>query len=737
MDNTHSSPLSPPKHILAKLTPVSPRTPSRARRNTTPVRHKERCYSNGSPRSKRVLSPEQVHAKVMMWKVKEEEHIRKKRYAASQRMLIAEQKRCALLEERRETARRFSDNAIIWNRYKFDIDFPEDAVESAIEDEDGRDMTSCPPSTTNSYTVISEAVHYHIIKRKFHNSIMSLPISTLLETPYEEIQHHVQSPHLRTTIKLTLCELLRAQDAFPGVPLENVFLSSLLLLSDHTSNQNDKVYDARLGPHAEAEFGGYLVSWMRDVAVLKYEFFEKIKSRMLVLCRKMIVLFQYAVCGRISDASSKKLKFLNCWRRYCDLFRLFQVLFLTRCLLLLMRAMDTLQSGIAIQEHVGVDVAVEHEKLEEFKQRKNVLVRQLAQWKRNSKCNDGNRWCFVNKSLKEKCAELSREFDKSSSANHVSISSILIPPGFTIEEWEKFRLEEVLDHAAAAAAATPTVLKMKTGRDIHQHGEIRVTELELKMERIGMTSFRQCVSLCSSVDASVDLSLRLFGSASVTLKGADLELVENGWRDMTESEYFKTVQSLYHRLTQCHTSALVTSLRQYLGWWRRTILGNTQNHVSFAMESTTYSEFALQMSVFTLSNRLSVGVTLEDYIYELPLELLNGTETALGHRKGLPVTTLVVERLLSDLRASEKKRKRSSISILMGDCVFNEIKQLYDDLYGSIGEGLLFLLATSTELKKFDWLLPEVLRFKCHRWSTIMALHWKTFGPIVYNKIVL
>ncbi|ONH64975.1 hypothetical protein BON22_5212 [Cyberlindnera fabianii] len=449
MDNTHSSPLSPPKHILAKLTPVSPRTPSRARRNTTPVRHKERCYSNGSPRSKRVLSPEQVHAKVMMWKVKEEEHIRKKRYAASQRMLIAEQKRCALLEERRETARRFSDNAIIWNRYKFDIDFPEDAVESAIEDEDGRDMTSCPPSTTNSYTVISEAVHYHIIKRKFHNSIMSLPISTLLETPYEEIQHHVQSPHLRTTIKLTLCELLRAQDAFPGVPLENVFLSSLLLLSDHTSNQNDKVYDARLGPHAEAEFGGYLVSWMRDVAVLKDEFFEKIKSRIL-----------------------------------------FQVLFLTRCLLLLMRAMDTLQSGIAIQEHVGVDVAVEHEKLEEFKQRKNVLVRQLAQWKRNSKCNDGNRWCFVNKSLKEKCAELSREFDKSSSANHVSISSILIPPGFTIEEWEKFRLEEVLDHAAAAAAV-PTVLKMTC----------RQTTNEL-LRRILVMTFRQCIS-CSSVGAQL------------------------------------------------------------------------------------------------------------------------------------------------------------------------------------------------------------------------------------------
>lgn len=616
-------PLSPPKRILDRLTPLR-----------SPQKHVARRYA----RTSRVTMASEVMERVQLWKVKKQHELQMRKQNHRDRMTSAKQKRKEQLQQRRERARRFSNDARIWRRYKVEASIPQWEARERLDTHE-RHMG-----------VLIKRIRALCLKRRAQATPLMQPLDKVRQTGAGDLIKEVKLEELTRDIMGHYripqpdCKLSR----------ERCLLTSLIIIADG----DDDVYETTLGTNPE-RLSGYNFPGYTELHYHDDVFYSWLYNTLLCRAQVLFISFKRMV-NEASLYSSPHLKFLNSWREYLSLFFVLHHFHLVRSYMLLLQVLDVLESELAIQEH-GEQFPLE---VNEYVTRKRIMEKQIAQ--SQARLKSRNDWFMYGLSYEHWVQNLYSKAMKTTTRG----LTLVIPPGFTLEEWREWRLQKVLDDING---------KVISGNHI-----------ETGMEAIGMTSFRTLIQGCE-LKGLVQLNMMLFQSFGVTLDRDQHERVLN----FEEPGYIVSMQQMFNSLTG-QELFITAGLTAYLSKWRSLMLQCTQKFIDESL-AVGYAKFELEMFSYQLKK---LQLTPQAYISELKLGIAHGG-------RSLPWRTLVVEHMLECLKLNKP------------------LPLIMETIQGRLGE--YYAAFTGCEV---DLFLGGCGYGEHNKWRTLCDVHFEVFAPV-------
>jgi hypothetical protein len=662
-------PLSPPKRILDRLTPIK----------TCPKRER----TNNNSKKPRLMTASQVMERNERWKLRQKELQRIKRENRDRRMNNAHQKRNLLIEARRQRARRFSETKEVWDKYKIKVHLPT-TWDSGIRGD----------NTNSSLNILADVIKGIVFKRRVYGTLLMKEINDLKSTKLIIIKSFVRSKDT-----LSLLEYIMRYFKVPSpncsLTRERFFLTSLLIIADSSTDPDEQVYDTRLGEDSKHQLSGYNFPGFLEMHYHDDKFYKWLYTNLLVKSQRLFLSFKMMIFHAKGLYSSEHLRFLNSWRDYLSIFLVVHHFHLVRSYMLLLQVLDILESAMAIELHQGVEDGSLKAESEKFQADKRVLETQISQSeKRLQKEND---WFMYGMSYEEWVKML---FGNSQQQN-LSTRSLVIPPGFTVLEWRRFRLERVSEELHD--------VNFKTRRKpSHFH-----YDLEHTMRAIGMKSFKEMIEPVLSIGPEVvQLTLMLFDCIGVILSKEQRDLVN----DYKQDDYLFLVQNLFCDFCGAKTD-IQRDLGAYLSKWRRLMIQSTSKFIEDSM-MVSYNEFEKKMFTYCLAKE---HLSIRDFIDELRM-------TVSCTQRALPQRTIMMEHIMDCMNG----QKRLPLSF---EVIETEICHLYDIMIEDIDLVVLFLLGSSAlcadeVLRSLsDW-VPERHRSRCSRWKTLFDIHFLVYHDI-------
>ncbi|CAM9017707.1 unnamed protein product [Wickerhamomyces anomalus] len=390
LSSEQSLPLSPPAHILKRLTPLkrvrnSNNSPSSSSAvspdsNTgSPPRRKTKTHKP------RTLSATEVVDKVTRLQISESLKREEKKEALKQKLEKALKNREEVNKRKSENAKKFIENSRIWNSFlETHDDFKLQNSDEELEVDAGEpanvnnEFSGTPAAGLTSFLIriddvlkIQKSIRAHFFKSQVNTKTPLLNVlqssdvlKKLNETSFDDVRGLI----LEESSKSLIRNFLHSIGAPLITPLENstlvsetIFLLAICLLhvkvNCSKSNEFDSLFRAKLGEDAKKHYEGYRhPTFMRlhyDDDDFSNFLIEKLTNRSERLLKFFKILIDQRKVVDFKYYDIDRFNFLKAWRQYLELFLILSDDRDTKLLHLLFKANDVLVSSLAIQEHIN------------------------------------------------------------------------------------------------------------------------------------------------------------------------------------------------------------------------------------------------------------------------------------------------------------------------------------------------------------------------------------------------
>lgn len=483
-------PLSPPDHILKRLTPLK-RTNSRSVHDNNEETPRKR-----QAHKPRTLSADEVMDKVALLRIQNAEKIEKKKQELKEKLDAAERNRQEVIENRRKNAKKFTMNSAIWDSFKETF---EDEIVSTNSNEDGSISASVVLENDNEdedsdeSTVFLEEAEWKALQERgsrLEKSSQKIILRRLQSYIYKKVRSRIRAHaffasksvsaglsnyktfedvkdklllnnELRKDMK-RLLELLGAPKLHPTTKLltENVYMFAIALSWIKLSDDKSLSPEIILGPNAVQDYQGYNVPGFMEFHYYDDGFGLFIRNMYFVTSLRLVeTLFKILEEENLpSEIDIIRLRFMKLSRQFLNLHFINAEGTDTRLMLHLFKINDNLTSSLAIQEHITetndsnspvLEIHVD-ELTKYLKDEKKLVIARIKTLKNRCANHAGayNNEYSVHFTAGVKLRERRLQFYKEYQYVKFLIlkkSGIVLPPGFSKNEWRRYHLELFYD----------------------------------------------------------------------------------------------------------------------------------------------------------------------------------------------------------------------------------------------------------------------------------------------------
>lgn len=494
LSSEQSLPLSPPAHILKRLTPLK-----RVRNSNTSPSSSSAVFPDSNtgspPRRKtkthkpRTLSATEVVNKVTRLQISESLKREEKKEALKQKLEKALKNREEVNKKKSENAKKFIENSRIWNSFlETHDDFKLQNSDEELEVDAGEpanvnnEFSGTPAAGLTSFLIriddvlkIQKSIRAHFFKSQVNtkppllNVLQSSDVlKKLNETSFDDVRGLI----LEESSKSLIRNFLHSIGAPLITPLENstlvsetIFLLAICLLhvkvNCSKSNEFDSLFRAKLGEDAKKHYEGYRHPTFMRLHYDDDEFSNFLIEKLTNCSERLLKFFKILIDQRkvvdFKYYDMDRFNFLKAWRQYLELFLILSDDRDTKLLHLLFKANDVLVSSLAIQEHINENeyIGFDNHELQRvvgcltetlLDQKKEIVasVKYLSKVQPRwgiSFSYKGHRWLTRGFTLEQKRSQLYETYIFWTSSSGTALN--IIPPalpGITTNEWRRYLL---------------------------------------------------------------------------------------------------------------------------------------------------------------------------------------------------------------------------------------------------------------------------------------------------------